>query len=73
MVDDSLPLSLQQELLTEIINELLPGHHVGVIQVSREAAPGGADEEEIDLEIDWLDAKTQRKLFRHVSKDKIAF
>jgi hypothetical protein len=69
MMDDSQPLSLEeQELLTETINELPQEHLGGVIQIIREAAPVGADEEEIDLEIDQLDTKTQRKLFRFVSK-----
>ena len=69
MVDDSKPLSLEeQELLTDTINELPPQHLGGVIQIIREAAPVGADEDEIDLEIDQLDTKTQRKLLRHVSK-----
>jgi hypothetical protein len=55
-------------LLTETINEMDQEHLGGVIQIIREAAPVGADEDEIDLEIDQLDTKTQRKLFRHVSK-----
>jgi hypothetical protein len=69
IVDDSKPLSLdEQELLTETINELPPDQLGGVIQIIREAAPVGADEDEIDLEIDQLDTKTQRKLLRHVLK-----
>jgi len=69
IVDESAPLSLEeQELLTETINELPPEHLGGIIQIIREAAPVGADEDEIDLEIDQLDTKTQRKLLRHVSK-----
>jgi hypothetical protein len=69
VVDDSKPLSLdEQELLTETINELPPDQLGGVIQIIREAAPVGADEDEIDLEIDQLDTKTQRKLLRHVLK-----
>lgn len=71
-VDDSRPLTLdEQELLTETINELPPEHLGGIIQIIREAAPVGADEDEIDLEIDQLDTKTQRKLLRHVSKVSI--
>ncbi len=63
------PLSLQeQELLTETINELPNEHLHGVIQIIREAAKISGEEEEIDLEIDQLDAVTQRKLLRHVSK-----
>lgn len=68
-VYDDLPLTLEeQELLTETINELPPEHLGGVIQILREAAPVGADEEEIDLDIDQLDNRTQRKLLAHVSK-----
>jgi hypothetical protein len=68
-VDESAPLTLdEQELLTETINELPPEHLGGVIQIIREAAPVGADEDEIDLEIDQLSYVTQRKLLRHVSK-----
>jgi len=68
-VDDSTPLTLdEQELLTETINQLQQEQLGGVIQIIREAAPVGADEDEIDLEIDQLDHKTQRKLLRHVSK-----
>jgi hypothetical protein len=69
VVDECLPLTLEeQELLTKTINELPPEHLGGVIQIIREAAPVGADEDEIDLEIDQLDAVTQRKLLKHVSK-----
>ena len=61
----------EQELLTETINEL-PAEHLGiVIQIIREAAPVGADEEEIDLDIDQLSFSTQRKLWRYVSKVRI--
>jgi hypothetical protein len=68
-IDDSYPLShAEQELLTETINELPPEHLGGIIQIIREAAPVGADEDEIDLEIDQLDTKTQRKLQAHVSQ-----
>lgn len=67
--DDSAPLSLEeQELLTETINEMPQEHLGGVIQIIREAAPVGADEDEIDLEIDQLDHRTQRKLLRHIQK-----
>jgi hypothetical protein len=67
--EDSRPLSLQeQELLTETINELPHEHLHGVIQIIREAAKLSGEEEEIDLEIDQLDAVTQRKLLRHVTK-----
>jgi hypothetical protein len=72
--DDYSPLTLdEQELLTETINELPPEHLGGVIQIIREAAPVGADEDEIDLEIDQLSAVTQRKLLRHVSKVRLLF
>eukprot|EP00934_Nitzschia_sp_Nitz4_P004415 Nitzschia sp. Nitz4//scaffold9_size221794//189005//193052//NITZ4_001378-RA/size221794-snap-gene-0.194-mRNA-1//-1//CDS//3329561097//4405//frame0 len=66
---DSRPLTLkEQELLTETINDLPHEHLHGVIQIIREAAKISGEEEEIDLEIDQLDAVTQRKLLRHVSK-----
>jgi hypothetical protein len=58
----------EQELLTETINELPSEYLGGVIQIIREAAPVGADEDEIDLDIDQLSPSTQRKLLRHVSK-----
>ena len=58
----------EQEFLTETINELPAEHLGGVIQIIREAAPVGADEDEIDLDIDQLSPTTQRKLLRHVSK-----
>lgn len=68
-LDDAIPLTIaEQTLLTETINELDQEHLGGVIQIIREAAPVSADEDEIDLEIDQLDTKTQRKLLRHVSK-----
>lgn len=71
-VDDSTPLSLEeQELLTDTINDLPQEHLGGVIQIIREAAPVGADEDEIDLEIDQLDHRTQRKLLRHIQKVNI--
>jgi hypothetical protein len=66
------PLSLEeQKLLTETIDGLSEEHHDGVIQIIREAAPVGADEDEIDLYIDQLDTRTQRKLLKHVSKVKL--
>ena len=58
----------EQELLTETINDLPAEHLGGVIQIIREAAPVGADEDEIDLDIDQLNYSTQRKLLHHVSK-----
>lgn len=72
--EDSRPLSLQeQELLTETINELPHEHLHGVIQIIREAAKISGEEEEIDLEIDQLDAVTQRKLLRHVTKVRFIY
>ena len=74
VVDENRSLTLEeQEQLTETINDLPPEHLGGVIQIIREAAPVGADEDEIDLEIDQLDTKTQRKLLRHVSKVRTSF
>lgn len=67
--EDATPLTLQeQELLTDTINELPEEHVQGVIQIIREAAKLSGEEEEIDLDIDSLDAATQRKLLRHVTK-----
>lgn len=65
--EENKPLTLkEQEALTETIN-LLPEERLpGVIQIIRESLPLGADEEEIDLEIDQLDTSTQRKLQRYV-------
>jgi Bromodomain extra-terminal - transcription regulation/Bromodomain len=70
--EDARPLSFQeQELLTETINELPEEQLHGVIQIIREAAKLSGEEEEIDLEIDQLDAITQRKLLRHVTKVRL--
>ena len=67
--EDARPLSLpEQEMLTETINELPAEHLHGVIQIIREAAKISGEEDEIDLDIDQLDAITQRKLLRHVTK-----
>jgi len=63
----------EQELLTETINDLPAEHLGGVIQIIREAAPVGADEDEIDLDIDQLSYSTQRKLLHHVSKVSFIF
>ncbi|CAB9521708.1 Bromodomain-containing protein 2 [Seminavis robusta] len=66
--EEAKPLTLQeQETLTETINNMSGDHISGVIQIIRESMMIG-DEDEIDLEIDQLDAVTQRKLLRHVSK-----
>jgi bromodomain-containing factor 1 len=71
---DSEPLSHEeQEFLTETINDLPQEHIDGVIQIIREATQVGADETELDLEIDQLDNKTQRKLLRHVQKVSICW
>lgn len=68
-IEEDKPLTLQeQEVLTETINNL-PGDKLpGVIQIIRESAQLGGDEDEIDLEIDQLDTATQRKLQRYVNK-----
>lgn len=67
--DETKPLTLQeQETLTETINNMPQEHITGVIQIIRESASLNGDEDEIDLEIDQLDAVTQRKLLRYVSK-----
>lgn len=69
MIEDASPLTLdEQEILTETINDLPTESLGGIIAIIRESAPVGADEDEIDLEIDQLDARTQRKLFKYVQK-----
>lgn len=72
-VEDDLPLTHEeQEWLTESIGELSQEHLVGVIQLIREAAPMDLDDGEIDIEIDQLDLRTQRKLMKHVLKVRLS-
>ncbi|GKY93880.1 hypothetical protein MPSEU_000354900 [Mayamaea pseudoterrestris] len=68
-VEDTKPLTEEeQELLTENIGLLPPDELDAVVQIIREATPLEADAGDIDLEIDLLDVKTQRKLLRYVTK-----
>ncbi len=63
------PLTLkEQEELTEAINSIDPEKLETIIQIIRESATLNDDEDEIDLEIDQLDTRTQRKLQRFVMK-----
>lgn len=63
VVEDLQPLSFEeQEALSESIN-LLPERLLpGAMQIIREADFVNDDDDEIDLDIDQLDTKTQRKL-----------
>jgi len=63
VVEDLQPLSFEeQEALSEAIN-LLPERLLpGAMQIIREADFVNDDDDEIDLDIDQLDTKTQRKL-----------
>ncbi|KAL9180340.1 hypothetical protein ACHAXT_008310 [Thalassiosira profunda] len=62
-VEDLQPLSFEeQEALSEAIN-LLPEHLLpGAMQIIRESDLVNDDDDEIDLDIDQLDTRTQRKL-----------
>jgi Bromodomain/Bromodomain extra-terminal - transcription regulation len=67
LLEDSAQLTLkEQELLMETINGMPQEHLSGVLQIIREAAPLDENDDVIDMGIDQLDDKTQRKLFRHV-------
>ena len=63
MEEDLQPLSFdEQEALAEAIN-LLPERFLpGAMQIIRESEIVNDDDNEIDLDIDQLDTKTQRKL-----------
>eukprot|EP00591_Stephanopyxis_turris_P018395 CAMPEP_0195540294 /NCGR_PEP_ID=MMETSP0794_2-20130614/50499_1 /TAXON_ID=515487 /ORGANISM="Stephanopyxis turris, Strain CCMP 815" /LENGTH=1491 /DNA_ID=CAMNT_0040674361 /DNA_START=638 /DNA_END=5113 /DNA_ORIENTATION=- len=66
--EDEQPLSHhEQELLTDTINQISSDKLYGIIEIIRESTKLG-DEDEIDLEIDQLDTRTQRKLQRYVKK-----
>ena len=59
----------EQEALSHAINELPERLLIGAMQIIREANVGyDDDDEEIDLEIDQLDSKTQRKLQKFVAE-----
>ena len=67
MEEDLQPLSFdEQEALSEAIN-LLPERLLpGAMQIIRESEIVNDDDDEIDLDIDQLDTKTQRKLQKFV-------
>ena len=64
---DAKPLSFEeQEALSEAINELPESLLLGAMQIIREADVVNDDDEEIDLDIDQLDSRTQRRLQKFV-------
>jgi len=67
------PLSFEeQEALSEAIN-LLPERLLpGAMQIIREADFVNEDDDEIDLDIDQLDTRTQRKLQSFVMEVRLA-
>jgi len=70
VVAKDLPLSLvEQQDLTEAINNMNQDKLQTVIDIIRESDALNEDEDEIDLEIDQLDTTTQRKLQRFVNKN----
>ena len=61
------PLSFEeQEALSDAINELPERLLLGAMQIIREAVVVNDDDEEIDLDIDQLDSRTQRSLQKFV-------
>ena len=59
----------EQTALSQAINELPERLLIGAMQIIREADVGyDDDDEEIDLEIDQLDSKTQRRLQKFVAE-----
>lgn len=66
------PLSFEeQEALSDSIN-LLPEHLLpGAMQIIREADMVNDDDDEVDLDIDQLDTRTQRKLLSFVMKVRL--
>ena len=71
--EDLQPLSFdEQEALSESIN-LLPERLLpGAMQIIRESEIVNDDDDEIDLDIDQLDTKTQRKLQKFVMQVRLA-
>lgn len=62
----------EQTALSQAINELPERLLIGAMQIIREADVGyDDDDEEIDLEIDQLDSKTQRKLQKFVQEVRL--
>ena len=56
----------EQEALSDAINELPERLLLGAMQIIREAGVVNDDDEEIDLDIDQLDSRTQRRLQKFV-------
>jgi hypothetical protein len=73
VVENLVPLSFEeQEALSEAIN-LLPERLLpGAMQIIREADFVNEDDDEIDLDIDQLDTRTQRKLQSFVMEVRLA-
>ncbi|KAL7458519.1 hypothetical protein ACHAWC_010106 [Mediolabrus comicus] len=64
------PLSFEeQEALSDAINELPERLLLGAMQIIREADVVNDDDEEIDLDIDQLDSRTQRRLQKFVMEN----
>ena len=73
VVENLLPLSFEeQEALSDAINLLPENLLPGAMQIIREADFVNDDDDEIDLDIDQLDTKTQRKLQRFVMEVRLA-
>jgi len=63
----------EQEALSHAINELPENLLLGAMQIIREADVGyNDDDEEIDLEIDQLDSRTQRRLQKFVAEVRLS-
>ena len=73
VMENLVPLSFEeQEALSEAIN-LLPERLLpGAMQIIREADFVNEDDDEIDLDIDQLDTRTQRKLLSFVMEVRLA-
>ena len=72
-VEEELSLSFdEQEALTESINLLPEGLLPGVMRIIRESGIVNDDDDEIDLDIDHLNTKTQRKLQKFVMQVRLA-
>jgi hypothetical protein len=73
VVENLLPLSFEeQEALSDAINLLPESLLPGAMQIIREADFVNDDDDEIDLDIDQLDTRTQRKLQRFVMEVRLA-
>ncbi len=72
-VENLMPLSFEeQEALSEAINLLPEKLLPGAMQIIREADFVNDDDDEIDLDIDQLDTRTQRKLQSFVMEVRLA-